>query len=134
MGQELSAGQVHGAISARSRSFCAAFALGDIRGLVEEFFVPDHLEPVASPPGMAPARGCDAITALFTGLMQFVDSIEVETLDVTAGGGLAHEFGRSVLRFRDGTAKNGRYSCLWADIDGVWRVKIELVAEDGWDD
>lgn len=63
-----------------------------------------------------------------------VESIRLESAEVTVEGNMAHELGRAYLKLHSGGAVTARYSVLWLRGTDGWRVKVDFIASDAWAD
>lgn len=123
------------AIAARSRAFEAAYAAGDAAALVEHYFVPDELQPMACPPGgQPPVRGRAALVAMFHALIAAAPTIRLQAEAVHGDAGLAFELGRARLGRAGGGEALGRYTVCWRRVGAEWRAQVDFFAEDGWPD
>jgi ketosteroid isomerase-like protein len=127
--------EVRRAIEARSRDFEKHYAAADAAALVQNYFVPDAMGPMACPPGgHAPVRGRGALTQMFGGMFAGMPKIRLEPIEVLASGELAYELGRAHLRSAAGDAVMGRYTVAWQKCADGWRARVDFFAADGWSD
>ena len=121
------------AIAERTRLFTEAYRAADPVLLVASYFVEDEDGPVAYPPGgIPPVKGREALIAMFSEQMRDVSDIRLETLEVTASGGVASEVGRAHLTLAEGASATGRYVVCWIATAKGWRAKSDFFAIDGW--
>lgn len=124
---------IRASIARMSRVFEDKYNAGNAQGLVDAYFVDDTSAPYASPPGgRAPVSGRSALVEMYLGMMPDIPRIELETIDVVAGGDLAYEVGRAHLTLADGQSVMGRYAICWLHTSDGWRAKIDFFAADGW--
>ena len=118
------------------RQFEERFAAGDARGLVEGYFAPDDLKPLASGPGgQPPVRGRAALIEMFQEQMKVFAGIQLETVDIVTSDTLAQVLGRARLKLRSGETAVGRYVVLFGKTDGLgWRARLDFFAADAWTD
>ena len=122
-------------IEARARQFERNFLTGNIERLVDDYFVPDALEPTLSGPGgVPPFRGRAALAAQFGQIRKSSQSIAIRTEEIFVGQDLAQEFGRVAITGVDGTVRKGRYTVLWVRTGEAWLAKLDFFSPDAWAD
>lgn len=126
--------EVAAAIAERNRTFERNFAARDTAKMIDDYFVPDELGPIASGPGVPPARGRAAIIADFKRVEEGAPTIRIETIDVTATRDMASEIGRVYLTGSDQVGRVGRYTVLWLRTEKGWRAKMDFFSPDAWQD
>jgi ketosteroid isomerase-like protein len=126
--------EVTAAIDARNRLFERNFASGNVEKLIDDYFVPDELQPIALGPHRPPTRGRAAIKDDFVRMRGSATSIKIGTIEVEVRGDMASEIGRVSLIAEDGTTRVGRYTVLWLKTNKGWLAKMDFFAPDAWKD
>ena len=124
--------EVVAAIAERNQQFERNFAARETEKLIDDYFVPDNLNPIGMGPGKAPARGKKEILADFLRVGQGPRSIKIRTIEVTVSRNMASEIGRVFLTGPDGAERIGRYTVLWLNTTQGWRAKLDFFASDAW--
>lgn len=116
-------------IKERSDLFEKNFAAGDAATLVEDYYVPDALEPIVSAPDAPAVRGRAAITALFGAFVEGFSRARQVPRTIRAGTDLAYEVSNSYLTPKAGGAElEFRYIATWRRCEDTWRVEADFFA------
>jgi len=121
--------EIVSAIRRQNDLFEENFAGGDASRLVQEYYVPDHLKPLASTGEGQAIVGRAGLTALFEALMgQFAKARQVSHF-IRSDRDLAYEVSNSYLTPRAGGDEvEFRYIATWRRCDDKWRVEADFFA------
>jgi uncharacterized protein (TIGR02246 family) len=124
MSTQATAADPRSEIEAGNRRFMEAFAHGDAASVARLYttgaqLLPAHTDVVA---------GTTAIQRFWQGVMDMgIKEAVLETLEVEAHGGMAHEVGRYTLKTAGGQVGDaGKYLVVWKQEGGAWKLHRDI--------
>jgi len=115
-------------IQARARLLEKHFAARDAVSLVNDYYVPDELQPLASGGDQA-VIGRQALIALFAGLFEEFSEVRQVPLTIRGGGDLAYEVSNAYMKPHNGGEEaKFRYVATWRRCGDTWRVEADFFA------
>ncbi|CAN5136027.1 hypothetical protein BH24PSE2_BH24PSE2_04330 [soil metagenome] len=102
---------------------------GDAAGMAEMYTEDATLLPAGGPK----SQGRDAIREFWAGMIgPGLDDLELVTEDLVAvDENLAYEIGSYTATPRDAEPVTGQYLVLWRNVDGEWKLHVDIFNEDG---
>lgn len=119
---------IKSAIAARARLLEKHFANQDAISLVNDYYVPDELQPLASP-GDRAIIGRKDLAAMFEGLFATYAEVRQVPLTIRYAKDFAYEVSNAYMKPRNGGEENEfRYIATWRRCDDGWRVEVDFFA------
>jgi ketosteroid isomerase-like protein len=118
-------GSVRQALDAKNRAFEQAANAGDLARAARGVYTKNAR---ILPPDAPMIEGRDAIAEFWTkaAAQLGVKQVRLETVELDAHSGHAHEIGRATLTLASGETVVGKYVVLWKQEDGEWRWDVDI--------
>ena len=119
---------IKSAIENRARQLEDHFANRDANSLVNDYYVPEEMEPLASG-GDKAIIGRAGLAEMFAGLFETYEAVRQVPLTIRADKNLAYEVSNAYMKPRNGGAEEEfRYIATWRLCDDGWRVEADFFA------
>jgi ketosteroid isomerase-like protein len=122
---EATSDSVRQALDAKNRAFEQAVNAGDLARAAREVYTKNAR---VLPPGAPMVEGREAVAEFWTAAAAQlgIKQVRLETVELDAHAGHAHEIGRAHLTLASGETAIGKYVVLWKQEDGDWRWDVDI--------
>jgi ketosteroid isomerase-like protein len=122
---EATSDSVRQALDAKNRAFEQAVNAGDLARAAREVYTKNAR---VLPPGAPMVEGREEVAEFWTAAAAQlgIKQVRLETVELDAHAGHAHEIGRAHLTLASGETAIGKYVVLWKQEDGDWRWDVDI--------